>query len=112
MGTTSGVAVNELLTGMMGIVKKDDDGNYKKEKGTGNYRIPSGYGMSNEEFTNVVKLLHSFVAEGFGDYSFELIEELSKVSLQASPTKMFADFINAIGGAVEEGMTVDERQKA
>ena len=44
--------------------------------------------------------LHSIIAEGFGDYSFELMEELSKPILQASPTKMFADFINAIGGAV------------
>lgn len=112
LGTTSGVAVSELFTAMMGIVKQDDDGNYKKEKGTGNYRIYSGYGLSNEEFTNIVKLLHSMIAEGFGDYSFELIEKLGQAAFQASPTDMFADFINAIGGAVKEGMTVDERQQA
>lgn len=111
LGTTSGVAPNELFTAMMGIVKKDDDDNYKKD-GKGNYRIYSGYGLSNEEFTNIVKLVHSMIAEGFGDYSFELIEKLGQAAFQASPTDMFADFINVIGGAVKEGMTVDQRQQA
>jgi hypothetical protein len=112
VGRTSGVTFNEFLTAMMGIVKKDDDDNYKKEKGTGNYKIYSGYGLSNEEFTNIVKLLYNMIAEGFGDYSFELIEKLGQAAFQASPTDMFANFINAIGGAVTEGMTVDERQQA
>jgi len=111
LGTTSGVTLNELLIAMMEIIKKDDDDNYRKD-GKGNYRIQSGYGMSREEFTNVVKILQTMIAEGLGDYSFELIEKLSKVTPQASSTKMFADFINAIGGAVTEGMTVDQRQQA
>jgi hypothetical protein len=111
LGTTSGVTVKELITAMMETVKKDSDDNYRKD-GKGNYKNSSGYGMSNEEFTNFVKLLQSMIAEGLGDYSFELIEKLSKVTPQASSTKMFADFINAIGGAVTEGMTVDERQQA
>lgn len=111
MGRTSGVTFNEFLTAMMGIVKKDDDDNYKKD-GKGNYKIPSGYGLNKEEFTNIVKLINSFVAEGFGDYSFELIEKLGQAAFQASPTDMFANFINAIGGAVTEDMTVDERQQA
>lgn len=111
MGRTSGVTFNEFLTAMMGIVKKDDDDNYKKD-GKGNYKIPSGYGLNKEEFTNIVKLINSFVAEGFGDYSFELIEKLGQAAFQASPTDMFANFINAMGGAVTEGMTVDQRQQA
>jgi hypothetical protein len=111
VGRTSGVTFNEFLTAMMGIVKKDDDDNYKKD-GKGNYKIPSGYGLNKEEFTNIVKLINSFVAEGFGDYSFELIEKLGQAAFQASPTDMFANFINAIGGAVTEGMTVDQRQQA
>ena len=111
LGTTSGVTLKELFIAMMEIVKKDDDDNYKKD-GKGNYKIYSGYGMSREEFTYVVKLLNTMIAEGFEDYSFELIEELSKATSQASPTEMFANFINAMGGAVTEGMTVDERQRA
>jgi hypothetical protein len=112
VGRTSGVTPNELFAAMMGIVKKDDDDNYKTEKGTGNYKIPSGYGLSNEEFTNIVKLVYGMIAEGFGDYSFELIEEIGQAGFQADPAKMFADFMNAIGGAVKEGMTVEQRQRA